>query len=335
MAEEFGKIKAGTVITFNDVIQGSISVSINYRCGISGTNKTFNYLISDSVIIIGQRLVFAILGQDTNLIAYREGWLNEDYKTITVTQDFVFADENTKNWFTANASWITPGPEQKTYKGKISGTGNVETRENEITGDKLAVFRNFIIGYKDGVLKYGNHDFSYFVNGNTVRITDGMCFAYGYFAYCFAKEFSILPPVVENYYVIYARIDRSVIPNTVELLIKNNYASPNIGINSFRQDVLSTIKTGVYEIPLWIFKATNKGVDTESFVNFRPLREKIKRAEYSDYTSKTVLYDSYSEERRGHLENGVTATTQPTSDNSTKVATTSYVQAAIKEEINR
>lgn len=230
------------------------------------------------------------------------------------------------------------------YKGTISGTGDSITRLNEITGDNLGVVRNFIIGYKDGVLKRDNHDFDYSVDGNTVTITDGMCFAYGYFGYSKAKGFTILPPAVEQYYVIYARLDKSVIPNGCNLFIKNNYSSPNIGINSFRQDVLSTIKTGVYEIPLWLFRVTNKGVDELSFKDLRPNRVKpngnktlldcIKKVEYSDYAtvvSNTV--DASGQTIYGRLADGVTAATQPITDNSKKVATTAFVQAAIQAEI--
>lgn len=214
-----------------------------------------------------------------------------------------------------------------TYKGEISGIGNTDKRINEITGDKLAVFRNFVVGYKDGVLKYDNHDFDYSVSSNTVSITDGMCFAYGYFAYCFAKDFTILPPTVENYFIIYVCIDRSVIPNIIEIEIKNNYASPNIGINSFRQDVLSTVKTGVYEIPLWIFKVTNKGVDTNSFKDLRNLREKIQQMYFAD--NATNLNNG------GSIGANVTCPTYDITVINDIVASTKYVQNAIKAEIDK
>lgn len=234
----------------------------------------------------------------------------------------------------------------KSYKGTISGTGDSITRLNEITGDDLAMFRHFVIGYESGVLKYDNHDFDYSVDGNTINITDGMCFAYGYFGYSKAKGFLILPPAVEQYYVIYARLDKSVIPNGFDLFIKNNYSSPNIGINSFRKDVLSTIKTGVYEIPLWLFRVTNEGVDELSFKDLRPNRvmpsgnktllDCIKKVKYSDYaTLVSNTIDASGETIYGRIEDGVTAATQPIMDNSEKVATTAFVQAAVQAEINK
>lgn len=215
----------------------------------------------------------------------------------------------------------------------ISGTGNSETRVNEITGDELALFRNFVVGYESGVIAFDKHDFIYSVSGNTISVSDGICFAYGYFGYCKAKEFNIFPPAVEQYYIIYARIDKSVIPNTVELLIKSNYASPNIGLNTFRQDVLSTVKTGVYEIPLWVFRATNKGVDELAISDKRPLRENIKKVEYSDYAN--VVEMGNLQDGEFNIQNEATAVTQAITDSSNKVATTAFTDAAIQAEINK
>ena len=212
----------------------------------------------------------------------------------------------------------------------ISGKGDTDSRLNEITGDELAIYRNTIIGYPFGVIKFDYHDFNYFVESNTIHLTDGVCFAYGYFAYHKAIDLTILPPPVENYYVIYVRIDKSVIPNTCEIKTKNNYASPQIGENAFRQDVLSTVKTGVFEIPLWLFKATNKGIDPR-FTDKRPLKDKILNVEYSD-TSKIV---KFNDNLKGKLDNGVAATTQPIEDKSKKAATTEFVQMAIQAEINK
>ena len=213
------------------------------------------------------------------------------------------------------------------YQGTISGIGNAITRQNEITGDNLAMFRNIAIGYKDGVLKRDGHDFEYSIDKYDVKISDGMCFAYGYFGYSAPKSFSILPPAVESYFVIYARIDRSVIPNGYDLFIKNNYASPNIGTNTFRQDVLTTIKTGVYELPLWVFRVTNQGIDEFSFKDLRPLRTQILKANNSDYATCVL--------KNGKLEDGVTAVTQTITDSSKKVATTEFVQKAIRAEISK
>ena len=98
------------------------------------------------------------------------------------------------------------------YKGVISGTGNSATRLNEITGDDLAAFRNFVIGYigyKDagGVIKQEGHAFDYSVDGNTVHLTDGFAFVYGYGSYHKAEDITLLPPAVEQYYVIYLVFD--------------------------------------------------------------------------------------------------------------------------------
>lgn len=219
----------------------------------------------------------------------------------------------------------------------ISGTGEATSRINEITGDNLASFRKAEIGYVSGVLNQDNHNFDYSVQKNTLNITDGTCFAYGYFGYCKEKVFDILPPAVESYFIVYVRLDKSVVPNEINLLIKNNYASGSVKINEFRQDVLSVIKTGVYELPLWLFKATNKGIDISSFKDLRPLQHCIERSEYSDFAEKKVinLESAASGIIYGQIENNVTAYTQPDGDTSNKVATTRFVKQAVIMEINR
>lgn len=232
----------------------------------------------------------------------------------------------------------------KTYSDNttISGIGDTETRKNEITGDDLAVFRNFVIGYTSyknigGVLNYEGHAFDYSVDGNTVHLTDGFAFAYGYGGHHKAESITLLPPAVEQYYIIYLVFDKSIIPNNFEIKVKSNYSSPNYGANSLRQDQLSTVKTGVFEMPLWLFKITNKGVDKDSFIDLRPkntlpdgskiLRNALEKVRSSDIAN-TVLSN-------GKLENEVTAVTQPITDNSKKIATTEFVRLAVQAEINK
>ena len=41
------------------------------------------------------------------------------------------------------------------YRGYISGTGNSETRQNEITADDVATVRNYIFGFDSGVIGGG------------------------------------------------------------------------------------------------------------------------------------------------------------------------------------
>lgn len=232
------------------------------------------------------------------------------------------------------------------YKGTISGTGNSDTRENEITPDGLAVVRNFECGYTDyqntgGVVKDEGHDFDilneitlidednlvYSLSGNptTINLTDGLCFAYGYFGGMEAVNITILPPAVEQYHIVYAELDRSVIPNACAIKVKNNQASAIITANTFRQDILSTVKTGVYQLPLWLLKITNKGI--EEVTDLRKLRQFIEHVVYSDNATHVM--------NNGTLGDNVTCPTPDGGDISKKVANTAFVDKAIQTEINR
>lgn len=229
----------------------------------------------------------------------------------------------------------------------ISGTGNSLSRKNEIAGDELAAARNFICGYsldfKEAgcVVKDEGHDFEilnsktlinkeehiYSLNSqsNTVNISDGLAFSYGYFGSSETVEFNILPPAVEQYFIIYLEMNKSVIPNTCEVKMKNNYASPRIGNNTFRQDELSTVKTGVYQMPLWLLKVTNKGI--QQLQDLRNLKYCIRNVVHSD--NGTHVLDN------GTIGQNVTIPTLPQGDVGNKAANTEFATTAIRAEINR
>lgn len=212
----------------------------------------------------------------------------------------------------------------------ISGTGNSETRVNEITGDNLAAVRNFICGYslnfKEAgcVVKDEGHDFNCsIISKNSIRLTDGLAFAYGYFGESEAVKFNILPPAVENYFIVYLEMNKSVVPNICEVKIKKNYANSRIDNNSFRQDELSTVKTGIYQIPLWLVRVTNQGV--QELRDLRNLKEYIQKIVHSDYG--THVLDN------GTIGQNVTIPTPLQYDISNKAVNTEFVATAIEIEI--
>lgn len=235
-----------------------------------------------------------------------------------------------------------------TYQGTISGTGNSETRENEITADNVAIFRNFAIGYsldtKDagGVIYDPKHDFYAWVEddgsgySNTLHISDGVAFAYGYFGMVKETSFTFLPPAVEQYHLIYLELDRSVIPNKATIKIKNNQGSNRVLPNSFRRDELSFVKTGVNQIPLWLIKVTNKGILCENLedvkgVDLRKRRKYIENVHNSD-TSHHVVFSS--NDINGVGEN-VTCPTAPIHSNSNIIANCEFVCREIIDAIAR
>lgn len=213
-----------------------------------------------------------------------------------------------------------------TYAGKISGIGDKDTRENEITADDLATLRHNIVGYEYGIIKDDNHDFDCIEDDDSnsiVHLTDGIAFAYGYFGYCPAVDITFLLPAVEQYQLIYMEIDKSVIPNACTIKTKNNMSNPYINANTFRQDQLSTVKTGVFQIPLWQIHLSNQGIET--LTDLRALKSSIKFVTHSDISNH--INDN------GIIENNVTSATGIISTNDTTLATTEFVDLLIKSVI--
>lgn len=219
------------------------------------------------------------------------------------------------------------------FIGKVFGTGNANTRYNEVTADMLASVRRFIFGYDACIFSESEHDFDCVLSqdNTSVTITDGMFCAYGYVGQCEQTTFNILPPAVEQYHLIYAELDRSVIPNTCITKIKNNQSSPYYD-TAFRQDVLSEVKTGIYQVPLWRVKITNNGIS--ELMDIRP--KVYANGEMRLPCGELNVYHADDTHKiTGSLENGVTCVTQTASDNSNLVASTAHVMAAIQAELNK
>lgn len=172
------------------------------------------------------------------------------------------------------------------YKGRISGIGNSLDRTNEITTDDLAIIRRFIIGHDYCVLNSESFVCTK-IDNKTIKLSQGMMQAYGYLGFLDkAINIDFLLPSAIQYNIIYIEIDRSVVPNTCYIKIKNNQASPYINRNTFRQDVLSSIKTGVFQLPLWKLTLTNEGI--VEIEDIREIKEKIKNVKESNDTKKIL-----------------------------------------------
>lgn len=287
---------------------------------------------------------------------------------LVIAERTEFTEEE-KKWLlenvfegTENFEWTTPNipPEEIVpdaiiyiHDGIISGTGDKTTRENEITADNVAIFRNFSIGYgldaqdvggvifdeikrDDGTVEY--HDFKAWIDVTqnadftTVHISDGIGFAYGYFGAAEATDFTFLPPAVEQYHLIYLELDRSVVPNTAKIKTRNNQGSSKILPNTFRKDVLTRVKTGVFEIPLWIIRVTNEGISrpelaTGSKYDLRQLRKYPKHVNYTDAAYHVQDYGVIGKNIfSGRIEEGA---------NDNRLANTVFVYNAIIKELNK
>lgn len=213
------------------------------------------------------------------------------------------------------------------YEGKISGIGNATTRYNEITADDLAVLRHFQIGWNYGVIDREGYNFpiEYALKESSVKIGKGIMFAYGYLGYVDKCTVEFIRPAIPQYHIIYVELDRSKIPNTCILKVKNNQSSKSIE-RTFRQDYLDKVRTGVFQLPLWRIKVGSNGIE-EVFdlrVDLDLLKPSIKQVEYAPYCKRVF----------GSINPEATATTQPITDNSEKIATTDFVYLTTRGYIN-
>lgn len=275
--------------------------------------------------------IFTILNEEPYYKGYEfMGW-QDISKRYSSAETYMMPNRNVV--FLAVWKYGDAPPPSIEYKGTVTGTGEKISRINEITADNLAVERDFMIGYNGkfdnvagAVLEDDGHDFSMILSDSkfNITITDGIACAYGYCAYYDSVMFSILPPAVLQYHLIYLEIDRSRIPNACAIKIKNNQSSPYYEM-AFRQDVLSSVKTGIFQLPLWRIKMSSDGIIEQKDLRKILLHGSIENTQHTD-TAYVV---------RKSLENGVTCANQPLTDNSQKIANTAFVQTAISEEFNK
>lgn len=174
------------------------------------------------------------------------------------------------------------------------------------------------------------YSFDILAQDNTMlKLNKGYIVAYGYIGYEEPKTFNFNPTAATQYHFIYGEIDRSVIPNTFELKVKNNQGGKDIKPTTFRQDVLSTVKTGVFQLPLYRVKLGSNGIEEITDLRYdlngiNQMKGYIKRVYYAEETNKITKDIGY----------GVLAITPPTDDSSDKVATTLFTHLAIRNYID-
>lgn len=169
--------------------------------------------------------------------------------------------------------------------------------------------------------KVTGSSFNGIIANNKLVMNSGVFFAYGYVGFVDKCELEFIRPAIPQYHIIYAELDRSKIPNTCTLKVKNNQSSTSIE-RTFRQDYLDKVRTGLFQLPLWRVKVGANGI--EEVVDLRALKDKPKQVEYAPYC-KSVF---------GSIAPSVTATTQPIADDSKKIATTEFVHLATRDYID-
>ena len=159
------------------------------------------------------------------------------------------------------------------YKGIISGIGNVTERTNEISPDSIAELRRFIIGKdfeKDyGILEQEGCFEPTVIDDDRIQFGSGLIYAYGYIGKLPQPTVLVVNlGAIPQYYFAYIELDKSTIPNTCSIKLKNNQNSPYMNDYTFRQDELSSIKTGVHQTPICLLRTSvEKGVEiVENYV---------------------------------------------------------------------
>lgn len=354
-ADEYGSIsgKGDSASRINEITADDVAVyrnfCVGYKAAIDGVggvcyepNHDFDCILQEDEESLTVKAGTTIHFNDTPdliNIPFNTGYYyrinfkanNKEYNGIRITKsDYVFYGYYILEYFYYQG--IMPISEEA-YKIEyvlggvvISRTWNEGMQDITITEDKI--FDDS--GIKQWFLE--NTDLELY-HAPYIHLTDGMAFAYGYFGYCAAMDIDILPPAVEQYHIIYLELNKSVIPNTCEVKVRNNQSSPRILNNAFRQDQLSTIKTGVFQMPLWIIKITNKGiVYAKDLRNIKKgIENVVDTVNSSNVVDGGVLGLLYS---AGLLGN-VRAETQPQGTRNKTVATTAFVQNAIQTEINK
>lgn len=229
------------------------------------------------------------------------------------------------------------------YKGVISGYGNAEKRENEISSDSVASLRRFIIGKDYGVLSKDDSNDDCFepvvIDTNRVQFNGGYVYAYGYIGNIpNPTVFVMILGAIPQYYFAYVEIDKSVIPNTCTIKMKNNQNSPYMNDYTFRQDELSSIKTGVHQTPICLLRTSvDKGIEivenyisgTERKYNPNPPFEntvlyRICKVNFARNPKKIV----------GNIERTVVLSDENFSVGN-NLSPTKYVDMRVEEEVNR
>lgn len=187
----------------------------------------------------------------------------------------------------------------------LKGIGDTATKANEILPSLDARINKFIVGHESGVIAgdYGEFDARKIDRGIIVK--GGMAEAHGFFGVSDTEvQFNFVLPAVTNYLHVYAEMDLTVVPNKFELKVT---PMSNTADYTFQHDDL-TKANGRYQIPLWLVTLTPI---TLTLSDERSIITTVKAANFSE-----------------------TAEILPQSDDSNRVATTSYVRQAISDAFN-
>lgn len=210
----------------------------------------------------------------------------------------------------------------------LKGIGDVKTGKNEILPSFDAKILRYITQNAAGVSWTEANKFALTVIDRGIQVGAGMVQAFGYFGMSDSPTqlTFVYPAGSAQYSRIYAEINLSVTPHQFEIKATSQSTTSNIPL---LQDDLSAMPSGVYQVPLYLLTINSNNTITytdQRVNNTKP--EHAKNAENAAQATNSTHANNLA--TGGTIASNVTATTQAQSDNTTKVATTAYVRAAVE-----
>lgn len=206
----------------------------------------------------------------------------------------------------------------------LKGIGDSVTGKNEIVPTFDAKIYNFYSQIEPGVVASEKNKFAISIIDRGVVIGPGMVQAYGYFGMSDSPtQFNYLIPASRTQYSkVYAEINLSDRPQTFSIKVT---PQSDTTVIELEDDNLSEITTGIYQVPLYLVSIATNGT-----ITYTDIRNMLNRVSYSNHSNICDLAtNAKNVSAGGTIASNVVATTQPQTDSSQKVATTSYVRTAI------
>ena len=165
----------------------------------------------------------------------------------------------------------------------LKGIGDKLTGKNEIIPTFDAKIFNFYSQMAPGVVGSESNKFPVTIITRGVTIGPGLAHAYGYFGMSDAPvQFNfVIPSTSTQYAKVYAEFDLSARPQSMAIKVTPQSDTSVIELIS---DNLSTLTTGIYQIPLYLVT-----IKTDASITCTDLRTILNRVSYAGHSNNSDL----------------------------------------------
>ena len=165
----------------------------------------------------------------------------------------------------------------------LKGIGDKLTGKNEIIPTFDAKIFNFYSQMAPGVVGSESNKFPVTIITRGVTIGPGLAHAYGYFGLSDAPvQFNfVIPSTATQYAKVYVEFDLSARPQSMAIKVTPQSDTSVIELIS---DNLSTLTTGIYQIPLYLVT-----IKTDASITCTDLRTVLNRVSYSNHSNNSDL----------------------------------------------